>query len=61
MGVVDETGIAERYRLLTEMGVLDERGRRLWADCGGSFAGSWWDRGGRARYGCWGVDGAAGA
>ena len=31
MGVVDETGIAERYRLLTEMGVLDERGRRLWA------------------------------
>jgi transposase len=29
--VVDETGIAERYRLLTEMGVLDERGRRLWA------------------------------
>jgi len=29
--VVDETGIAERYGLLTEMGVLDERGRRLWA------------------------------
>ena len=31
MGVVDEVGIAERYRLLKETGVLDERGRRLWA------------------------------
>ena len=30
-GVVDEVGIAERYRLLNEMGVLDERGRRVWA------------------------------
>jgi transposase len=29
--VVDEVGIAERYRLLTEMGVLDEARRRLWA------------------------------
>jgi Rhodopirellula transposase DDE domain len=29
--VVDERAIAERYRLLTEQGVLDERGRRLWA------------------------------
>jgi hypothetical protein len=29
--VVDEAGIAERYRLLNEMGVLDDRGRRLWA------------------------------
>lgn len=29
--VVDETGIAERYRLLREMGMLDERSQRLWA------------------------------
>jgi hypothetical protein len=29
--VVDERAIAERYRLLMERGVLDERGRRLWA------------------------------
>jgi hypothetical protein len=29
--VVDEGAIAERYRLLSEQGVLDERGRRLWA------------------------------
>jgi len=29
--VVDERAVAERYRLLTEQGVLDERGRRLWA------------------------------
>jgi Rhodopirellula transposase DDE domain len=29
--VVDEAGIAERYRLLNEMGMLDERGRRVWA------------------------------
>jgi hypothetical protein len=29
--VVDERAIGERYRLLTEQGVLDERGRRLWA------------------------------
>jgi hypothetical protein len=29
--VVDETGIAERYRLLKEMGMLDERSQRLWA------------------------------
>jgi hypothetical protein len=29
--VVDERAIAERYRLLSEQGVLDERGRRLWA------------------------------
>jgi hypothetical protein len=29
--VVDERAIAERYRLLIEQGVLDERGRRLWA------------------------------
>ena len=29
--MVDERGIAERYRLLSEQGVLDERGRRLWA------------------------------
>jgi hypothetical protein len=29
--VVDEAGIAERYRLLREMGMLDERGQRLWA------------------------------
>jgi hypothetical protein len=29
--VVDERAIAERYRLLKEQGVLDERGRRLWA------------------------------
>lgn len=31
MVVVDEAGIAERYRLLKEMGMLDERGQRLWA------------------------------
>jgi hypothetical protein len=30
-GVVDEAGIAERYRLLTEMGVSDDHGRQLWA------------------------------
>jgi hypothetical protein len=29
--VVDERAIAERYGLLSEQGVLDERGRRLWA------------------------------
>jgi Rhodopirellula transposase DDE domain len=29
--VVDEAGIAERYRLLKEMGMLDERSERLWA------------------------------
>jgi len=29
--VVDELGIAERYRVLNEQHVLDERGRRLWA------------------------------
>jgi len=29
--VIDERAIAERYRLLSEQGVLDERGRRLWA------------------------------
>jgi Rhodopirellula transposase DDE domain len=29
--VVDERAIAERYRLLSACGVLDERGRRLWA------------------------------
>jgi Rhodopirellula transposase DDE domain len=29
--VVDERAVAERYRLLSEQGVLDERGRRLWA------------------------------
>jgi len=29
--VVDERAIAERYRLLSEQGLLDERGRRLWA------------------------------
>jgi hypothetical protein len=29
--VIDERAIAERYRLLRESGVLDERGRRLWA------------------------------
>jgi hypothetical protein len=29
--VVDERAIAERYRLLSARGVLDERGRRLWA------------------------------
>jgi hypothetical protein len=29
--VVDERGIAERWRLLSEQRVLDERGRRLWA------------------------------
>ena len=29
--MVDEAGIAERYRLLNEMGMLDERGRRVWA------------------------------
>jgi Rhodopirellula transposase DDE domain len=29
--VVDEGAIAERYRLLSAQGVLDERGRRLWA------------------------------
>ena len=31
MVVVDERAIGERYRLLSERGVLDERGRRLWA------------------------------
>ena len=29
--MVDERAIAERFRLLSEQGVLDERGRRLWA------------------------------
>jgi hypothetical protein len=29
--VVDERGIGERYRLLSEQGVFDERSRRLWA------------------------------
>ncbi len=29
--MVDEAAIGERYRLLTEQRVLDERGRRLWA------------------------------
>ena len=29
--MVDERAIGERYRLLSERGVLDERGRRLWA------------------------------
>jgi hypothetical protein len=29
--VVDERAIAERYRVLIDQGVLDERGRRLWA------------------------------
>jgi hypothetical protein len=29
--VVDEVGIAERFRLLREMGLLDERSQRLWA------------------------------
>ena len=29
--MVDERAIAERYRLLSEQRVLDERGRRLWA------------------------------
>jgi len=29
--VVDESAIAERFRLLSEQRVLDERGRRLWA------------------------------
>jgi hypothetical protein len=29
--VVDEVGIAERFRLLREMGIFDERGQRLWA------------------------------
>jgi hypothetical protein len=29
--VVDEAGIAERFRLLGEMGLLDERSKRLWA------------------------------
>ena len=29
--MVDERAIAERYRLLSARGVLDERGRRLWA------------------------------
>jgi hypothetical protein len=29
--VVDERAIAERFRLLSEQRVLDERGRRLWA------------------------------
>ena len=31
MVVVDERAIGERYRLLSVQGVLDERGRRLWA------------------------------
>jgi transposase len=29
--VIDERAIAERYRLLSAQGALDERGRRLWA------------------------------
>jgi hypothetical protein len=29
--VIDKRAIGERYRLLSEQGVLDERGRRLWA------------------------------
>ena len=29
--MVDERAIGERFRLLSEQGVLDERGRRLWA------------------------------
>jgi Rhodopirellula transposase DDE domain len=31
VGVIDERAIAERFRLLSEQAVLDERGRRLWA------------------------------
>jgi hypothetical protein len=31
VGVVDERAIAERFRLLSKQGVLDERVRRLWA------------------------------
>jgi hypothetical protein len=42
--VVDERAIGERYRLLTEQGVLDERGRRLWAAAEARSAG----RGGMA-------------
>src|ERR1039458_10095813 len=30
-GVIDEGAIGERYRLLAERRVLDDRGRRLWA------------------------------
>jgi len=42
--VVDERAIAERYRLLSAQGVLDERGRRLWAAAEARSAG----RGGMA-------------
>ncbi len=44
MVVVDERAIGERYRLLSEQGVLDERGRRLWAAAEARSAG----RGGMA-------------
>ena len=44
MVVVDERAIAERYRLLSAQGVLDERGRRLWAAAEARSAG----RGGMA-------------
>ena len=42
--MVDERAIAERYRLLSAQGVLDERGRRLWAAAEARSAG----RGGMA-------------
>jgi len=42
--VVDERAIGERFRLLSEQGVLDERGRRLWAAAEARSAG----RGGMA-------------
>ncbi|MCA1681317.1 MAG: ISAzo13 family transposase, partial [Actinobacteria bacterium] len=42
--MVDERAIGERYRLLTAQGVLDERGRRLWAAAEARSAG----RGGMA-------------
>lgn len=39
MVVVDERAIGERYRLLSAQGVLDERGRRLWAAAEATSAG----------------------
>jgi hypothetical protein len=39
--VIDERAIGERFRLLTESGVLDERGRRLWAAAEARSHGHW--------------------
>ena len=57
--VVDEQGIGERYRLLSGQGLLDERGRRLWAAAEARWAGYGGARGGGEGDGDLGVDGVA--